>query len=582
MSGNQESGPTRRGALGLMASAGAGLAAGCAQGQDGPETDGQPGFNTGDIAGAEKLAGVEYTPAEREQMLAGMEDWVARAERLRAFEKPNALAPATVFDPRLPGQTYNMASGGTTGLPAEAGNLPASAADIAFAPVWKQAGWMAAGAITSLELTEIYLSRIDAHDSQLEAFVTVMADHAREQAVARDQERANAQLRGPLHGIPYTLKDIVDVSGVRATWGAEVYKDRVAEQTATIASRLEDAGAVLLGKTTNGAIAYGDIWFGGVTRNPFNPNEGSSGSSAGPASATAAGLCAFSIGTETMGSIVSPSHRCGTSGLRPTFGRVSRHGAMALCWSLDKIGPIVRHVADASLVMDAINGFDVQDAGSIDTSFGANLAMDVSGLRLGYDPEAFENGSDGDRAALEIARTLGVTMVEIKPELDLPWDGMYITLEAEAAAAFEHLTLDNLDDRLRWQDDNAWPNTFRRARFNSAVDMINADRLRRRAMEMMHAKFTEVDAMIGPNFANAMLLLTNYTGHPQLVFRSGFSDQQSRTIYGTPLDETGETFSVPHASSLWAPLFKEDTILALGHAIETGLGVADQRPPQFT
>lgn len=566
---------TRRTVLGLLAGAGVGgLAASAAGARQ------QTPINADMLSGAERLAGVSYTPSEREQMLNGIDAWVSRAERLRAVEKPNELAPALTFDPRLPGQDYRPQDTFVTGLPINAGPMPSNAADIAFAPSWKQSAWMAAGALTSEELTEIYLDRIARHGDALECYVTVTADLARRQARERDDERARGQLRGPLHGIPYALKDIIDVADVRASWGAAVYQDRVADQTAVVAQRLEDAGAVLLGKATSGALAYGDIWFDGVTRNPFNPNEGSSGSSAGPASATAAALCSFAIGTETLGSIVSPSHRCGTTGLRPTFGRVARTGAMALCWSLDKIGPIVRSAPDAALVLGVINGGDAGDASSFDHGFEADFTRDLSGLRLGYNPAWFEEAADPDRAALEAARALGVELVPVEFD-EQPWDTMLIQLECEAAAAFETLTLEDLDDQLRWQVDAAWPNTFRRARFASAVDMVNADRLRRKAMQMMADTFEGIDAMIGPNFAGGMLLITNYTGHPQLAFRSGFVDQPTRTIFGAPADDSGETFSVPYASSLWAPLFEEGVILALGAQIEARLGVADTRPQAF-
>lgn len=561
---------TRRGALGLLAAAGAGGIAAAARAQEPAPVTAET------LSGAERIAGVSYTDAEREQMLAGLETWISRAEALRAMEKPNSLAPALTFDPRLPGRSYTAEEGGVRGLFA-APALPPEAADIAFAPVSMQCQWLASGAISSLELTEIYLARIAAHADRLECFVTVTADRARAEARARDAERAAGQVRGPLHGIPYSLKDIIDVEGLPATWGATVYADRVATETAVVAARLEAAGAVLLGKVTTGAIAYGDIWHDGVTRNPFNPNEGSSGSSAGPASATAAALCAFSIGTETLGSIVSPSHRCGTTGLRPTFGRVPRTGAMALCWSLDKIGPICRSVADTALVLDVLNGGDDGDASSLDMPFGADLMRDLSGLKLGYNPAWFEAAADPDRAALEAARALGVELIEFDVD-DQPWNAMLIQLEAEAAAAFEHLTLEDLDDRLRWQENAAWPNTWRRARFASAVDMVNADRLRRKAMAMMADRFESLDAIIGPNFAGAMLLITNYTGHPQLAFRSGFTDQPTRTIFGQAADDSGETFSVPYATSLWAPLFDEGVILALGQAIEARLGVAARRP----
>lgn len=569
-----QNGTTRRAALGLFAGAGAAGMAASARAQDAPP------ITTETLAHAERLAAVSYTDVEREQILAGIDGWIARVEALRSVEKPNALSPALTFDPRLPGKSYDIPDRGVIGLTRPAGPLPDEANDIAYAPVWQQAAWMKAGLISALELTDIYLERIRLYGDQLECFVTVTGRQARRQARQRDDERSRGQVRGPLHGIPYTLKDIIDVEGVPATWGAQVYSNRNATETAVIARRLEDAGAVLLGKTTTGAIAYGDIWFDGVTRNPFNPNEGSSGSSAGPASATAAALCAFSIGTETLGSIVSPSHRCGATGLRPTFGRVARTGAMALCWSLDKIGPIVRSVPDAALVLDAINGADAGDPSSIQAGFEADFKKDLSGMRVGYNPSWFEQTSPNDRAALEAARSLGVNLVEFELDAE-PWAAMLIQLESEAAAAFEELTLDDLDDRLRWQDDAAWPNTWRRARFASAVDLVNADRLRRKAMDMMHAQFEQLDAIISPNFFGGMLLITNYTGHPQLAFRSGFYDQPTRTIFGEAADTSGQTFQVPYATSLWAPLFKEGNILALGAAIERRLGVAGVRPTQF-
>ena len=566
---------TRRTVLGLLAGAGAGgLAVSAASARQ------QTPITAQTLSGAERMMGVSYTASEREQMLNGVEAWVSRAERLRAVDKPNDLAPALTFDPRLPGTTYRAQDTFVSGLPINAGPAPSDPADIAYAPVWKQASWMAAGVLSSVELTEIYLDRIARHGDALECYVTVTADHARRQAAQMDAERARGEVRGPLHGVPYALKDIIDVADIRASWGASVYQDRIADETAVVAQRLEAAGAVLLGKATSGALAYGDIWFDGVTRNPFNPNEGSSGSSAGPASATAAALCSFAIGTETLGSIVSPSHRCGTTGLRPTFGRVARTGSMALCWSLDKIGPIVRSTPDAALVLAAVNGGDAGDASSFDHGFEADFTRDLTGLRLGYNPSWFEDAADPDRAALDAARALGVELVPV--ELDeQPWDTLLIQLECEAAAAFETLTLEDLDDQLRWQDDAAWPNTFRRARFASAVDMVNADRLRRKAMVMMAETFEGIDAMIGPNFAGGMLLITNYTGHPQLAFRSGFVEQPTRTIFGAPADESGETFTVPYASSLWAPLFDEGVILALGAQIEARLGVADTRPQAF-
>jgi Asp-tRNA(Asn)/Glu-tRNA(Gln) amidotransferase A subunit family amidase len=568
---------TRRSILAVMAGGAAGLAGGSASAgrlqQDAITAD--------TLACSESLFAVSYTDDERAQLVRSMENWTARAEALRAHAKPNTLAPAQSFDPRLPGRPVRAQANQVSGVPGQAGARPQTAEDIAFAPVWQQADWMARGLLSSVELTDIYLERIARHAGQLECFITVTAERARREAAARDAERASGRVRGALHGIPYALKDIIDVAGLPATWGATPYQDRVGEETAVVAARLEDAGAVLLGKTSVGALAYGDIWFDGVCRNPFNPNEGSSGSSAGSASAAAAALCSFAIGTETLGSIVSPSHRCGATGLRPTFGRVARTGAMALCWSLDKIGPITRHVADTAYVLAAINGADAGDPASFDHGFECDFSRDFSGMRVGYNPQWLEQGHALDREAVEAARSLGVQLVPFDIET-LPYAALLIQLEAEAAAAFEELSLSGADAQLRWQDDVAWPNTFRRARFISGVDLVNVDRLRREVMVMMADRMSEIDAVIGPNFAGNMLLVTNFTGHPQLALRAGFEDQPTRTIFGAPADESGETVSVPYATSLWAPLFEEGRLVEFGHALEMRLGVAQQRPPLFS
>jgi Asp-tRNA(Asn)/Glu-tRNA(Gln) amidotransferase A subunit family amidase len=344
---------------------------------------------------------------------------------------------------------------------------------------------------------------------------------------------------------------------------------------------------VLLGKTTLGALAYGDIWFGGKTRNPWNLNEGSSGSSAGSASATAAALCGFAIGTETLGSITSPSQRCGTTGLRPTFGRVSRAGAMALCWSLDKVGPICRSVEDCALVLAAVNGGDTADRSSIDAPFNFDAKAGLDGLRLGWLPAAFEEeaATDVDRAALEAARRLGVEVVEVSLP-DLPYGSLMGVLYAEAAAAFEELTLTGRDDELTWQEPGAWPNAFRKARFLSAVDHIQLDRLRYRVMEALGGLFDQVDALIGPFMTGPMLVASNFTGHPCLHLRAGFLEVATRSdpslAHGKLI--TGQAaadatpFEVPQGISLWAGLFDEGRLCNLGMALEAELAVADRRP----
>ena len=540
------------------------------------------------IEAAERLVGVTYTRAERELMLDSLDGQIegARARRA-ALTLENHVPTASRFDPRLPGFRPPPPQAPLRTSAAEPGPLPDSDEDIAFAPVTSLSRWIARGDLTSRRLTEIYLHRIEALAGALECFVTVTPELARAQADAADALLEAGTRLGPLHGIPYGLKDLFDTNGILTTWGATPFRDRVPERDARVVDLLRSAGAVLLGKTTLGALAYGEVWFGGKTRNPWNRDEGSSGSSAGSASATAAGLCGFSIGTETLGSITAPSQRCGTTGLRPTFGRVSRAGGMALCWSLDKVGPICRSVEDCALVLAAINGPDPADRSSIGASFNFDATWSVEGLRVGYLPAAFddEGATDVDRAALEAARRLGVEVVEIALP-DLPYASLMSMLFAEAAAAFEALTLTGRDDELVRQDLGAWPNAFRQARFLSAVDHVQLDRLRYRVMEALDATFREVDAMIGPFGTGPMLVATNFTGHPCLHLRAGFLDSPTRgdpSLAGGKLDigaadEDTKPHEVPQGISLWSPLFDEGRLLNLGMALEAELAVADRRP----
>ena len=543
-------------------------------------------ISTADIEGAERLMGVGYSDAERRQMVENLDGQIASALARRKMRLENWMPAASRFDPRLP--TFRMPAPQTplrfTQAPPRP--LPSNDEDIAFASLGELAGWIASGDLKSRRLTEIYLSRIDALGPKLECFAFVAHKRALAEADAADALTRGGVHLGPLHGIPYGLKDLFDTKGIVTGWGAEPFRDRVPDADATIVKKLRAAGAVLIGKTTVGALAYNDLWYGGWTRNPWNLNEGSSGSSAGSASATAAGLCAFAIGTETLGSITSPSQRCGTTGLRPTFGRVSRAGAMALCWSLDKVGPICRYVEDTAMVLSAINGADAADRSSIEAPFNFDGEAGIAGLKLGYLPEAFgEGATDIDRAALAAARGLGIEVIEVSLP-DLPFGSLMNLLYAEAAAAFEELTLSDLDDTLKWQDDGAWPNTFRKARFLSAVDHVQLDRLRYQVMLALDGLFAEVDAVIGPFMTGPMLVATNFTGHPCVHLRAGFSELATRGMasLGSGKLTTGEsqangrTFTVPQGISLWGRLFEEGSILNLGMALERELGVAAVRP----
>lgn len=541
------------------------------------------------LAEAEKIFGLAFSESERQQILGGpveeaedgfFAEQIASLNKRREQDIPNSLAPAISFDPRLPGIDYGTQENSLTLFPEEIDAIPSDAESIAFASVKQQARWMTTGQISSRELTEIYLERIGRYGDLLECFVTVTPDLARAQADQADRERATGQVRGPLHGIPYGVKDLLDTTDIRTTWGAEPYKDRVATGDGAVVSLLRDAGAVLLGKTTLGALAWGEVWFGGETRNPWNPKEGASGSSAGSGSATAAGLCSFGIGTETLGSIISPSDRNGLSGLRPTFGRVSRVGAMALCWSLDKIGPMCRFTEDTAIVLSVLNGFDEFDSGSVDMGFAYDGRQSVSDLSIGYDPSWFEGEdvNDTDKAALEALKRLGATVQQIKLP-DMPVNEIMPALGVESAAAFEELTLSGRDDLLRRQVNNAWPNSFRQARYFSAVDYVQADRLRRKLMQQTHEFFAQVDVVFGPSFGTPMLSLTNFTGQPSLAIRAGFEEITPRSLFDNPENDTDETLHrIPRSVSLWANLFDEGKMIAVGRALEAELGVVGERP----
>ena len=537
------------------------------------------------IAAAELLFGVDYTPAERAQMVDNLEGQIASALARRRVPLANDAPMASHFDPRLPTTRLPDAQAPVRYATIEA-PCPSDAEAIAFAPLTHLSAWIRTGALSSRRLTEIYLSRIEALNPRLYCFAAVAPELALGQADAMDALTAAGIWRGPLHGIPYGVKDLFDTAGLVTGWGAEPFQGRVPERDAHIVTRLHDAGAVLLGKTTVGALAYGDIWYGGRTRNPWNLNEGSSGSSAGSASATAAGLCGFAIGTETLGSITSPSQRCGTTGLRPTFGRVSRAGGMALCNSLDKVGPICRAVEDTAMVLQALNGYDPADRSSIGQPFNYDAAAPLAGMRLGYLPVAFAEGATSvDHAALAAARTLGIEVVEASLP-DLPYGALMNVLYAEAAASFEALTLSGEDDTLTWQEPGSWPNTFRKARFLSAVDHVQLDRLRYQVMLALDGLFNQVDALIGPYSTGPMLIASNFTGHPCLHLRAGFLElgTRSQASLGSGKLTTGDPeadspkFRVPQGISLWGRLFDEGPLLNLGVALERALAVAAERP----
>jgi Asp-tRNA(Asn)/Glu-tRNA(Gln) amidotransferase A subunit family amidase len=543
------------------------------------------------FAEAEKLVQFELGAAER-VMAAGnwrktMAPLYERRTGPRKFSPAPSVAPATRWDPVFPDQHAGPGRDRfirTAGAP---GPLPTNDRDIAFAPLSRLSRWIATRQITSERLTRLYLDRIQRFDPKLRCVITLTRDLALSQAQQADREIAAGHYRGPLHGIPWGGKDLLDTAGIPTTYGAEPYRARVPAQDAAVVKRLHDAGAVLVAKLSMGALALNDIWFGGQTMNPWLLEEGASGSSAGPGAATAAGLVGFSIGSETGGSIVSPSMRCGVTGLRPTYGRVPRTGAMTLCWSLDKLGPMTRGVEDALLVLQAISGPDPGDVSSMPSHLDFDASAGVAGLRVGYFPGWMKESpaTDVDRAALETTRKLGMAPVEVSLP-DWPYDSLSLILFAEAAAAFEELTLAGGLKELKAQVPDAWPNLFRQARFLSAVDFVQADRFRRSVAQEMARIFSQVDLLLVPSLRDEILTITNFTGHPSLTLPAGFVEvSEARSDWAPdpahPLPKFSPPRRVPHGVTLIGRLFDEGTIGRAGLALERTLNAAPQGPPGF-
>ena len=498
------------------------------------------------------------------------------------------LAPATQWNPSLPGIVTGKAADNRFVRSADRhAPLPPNEDDIAFATVTQLSRWIQSRALTSERLTEIYIRRIERFNSELHCVITLTREHALEQARQADKEISAGRYRGPLHGIPWGAKDLLDTAGITTTYGAEPFRNRVPAVDSAVVERLNAAGAVLVAKLSMGALALNDIWFGGQTMNPWLLEEGSSGSSAGPGSATAAGLVGFAIGSETGGSIVSPSMRCGVTGLRPTFGRVPRTGAMTLCWSLDKLGPMTRSVEDAMLVLNAISGPDAGDLASVPSTLDFSASASVAGLRVGYFPQWMKESpaTDVDRAALETVKKLGMKAVEVSLP-DWPYDSLNLILFAESAAAFEDLTLSHQVDELKAQVPDAWPNVFRQSRFLSAVDLVQTDRMRRKVAQEMARVFADVDLLLVPSLRDEMLVISNNTGHPSLTLRAGFVEvSEARSDWAPdpkhPLPKFSTPRRVPHGVTLIGRLFGEGTLAEAGLALESAFGVAAERPPHF-
>jgi Asp-tRNA(Asn)/Glu-tRNA(Gln) amidotransferase A subunit family amidase len=541
---------------------------------------------------AEKLVQVEMTEKDLAQAAGNWRVSMASLYEPRVGPRKVKLdatdAPATLWNPSLPGIVRGMPETDRFVRSADGHvPLPSDEAAIAFAPVAQLSRWIESRAITSERLTEIYLRRLEKFDPTLHCVITLTREQALAQARRADAEIAAGHYRGPLHGIPWGAKDLLDTAGIATTYGAEPFRNRVPAKNGTVAQRLEDAGAVLVAKLSLGALALNDIWFGGQTVNPWLLEEGASGSSAGPGAATAAGLVGFSIGSETEGSITSPSMRCGVTGLRPTFGRVPRTGAMTLCWSLDKLGPMARSVEDTMLVLQPISGPDAGDLGSVPSRLAFDASASVAELRVGYLPGWMKEApaTDVDRAALETVRKLGMNTVEVSLP-NWPYDSLNLILFAESAAAFEELTLSQGVDQLKMQVPDGWPNTFRQSRFLSAVDFVQTDRLRRKVALEMARIFESVDLLLVPALRDETLTITNFTGHPSLTLRAGFVEvSEARSDWAPdpahPLPKFSPPRRVPHGVTLIGRLFDEGTVAQAGLALEKAFGVAGERPPGF-
>ena len=488
---------------------------------------------------AEQLIGIELNDAQEAMALPGANRSLASYEALRKIDVPLDTEPATSFHPALPGKKFNGKP--ATKFKPSKQEIPKynSLEEVAFFTATQLAELVRTRQVTSTDLTKMYLARLKRYSPKLLCVVTLTEDLALKQAAEADSEIKRGKYRGPLHGIPCGIKDLFATKGIKTTWGAEPYRDQMIDYDATVVERLRDAGAVLVAKLSMGALAQGGRWFAGVTRNPWQVDEdrvGSSGSSAGPASATSAGLVGFSVGTETLGSIVSPSSRCGCAGLRPTYGRVSRFGAMGLSWTMDKIGPICRGVEDLAAVLSGIYGPDQRDITVGDAPFNWKPDTPLSKMRIGYLKAEFEQGDDKTKAlyheALTALKTAGANLEPIELPQFSP-QSLRIILNAEAATAFDDITRDGRVNQLSGQSANDWPNSFRTSRFIPAVEYIRAQRARTLLMREMDKLMSKWDVFVTPAPNSASLLVTNLTGHPQVCAPCGFIDNLPRSIMFT-------------------------------------------------
>lgn len=538
------------------------------------EEDEESPITTDHVAAAETIVGLSFTEEERKLLVENLNENLDQYEAMREQDLPNARAPASTFDPRRGGAEIPEVSpsedGATVSLPSL--DRPSTDEDLAFASIPELAHLLRTRQVTSVGLTELFLDRLRRYDGDLNAVITYTEERALDAARQADEQLEAGEWRGPLHGIPYGAKDLLAVEGYKTTWGATPYKDQQIDQTATVIQALDEAGAVLVAKLSLGALAWGDVWYEATTKNPWNLDQGSSGSSAGPAAAVSAGCVPFAIGSETLGSIVSPSTRCGVTGHRPTFGAVSRHGAMALSWTMDKLGPIARSGLDCALVYDVLRGADPDDPVSVDAPFPFDASRGVENLHVGYLKEAFSGDYDNqsaDQETLDVLRELGVEMTPVAWDPEVPVGALLNTLDVEAASAFDELTRSGGIDEMVRQGEDTWPNVFRTARFVPAVEHTQMSRLRVDLMERAHAVMQDLDVLVSPSFEGGTLGITNLTGHPCVCLPNALR----------PAEEGPDVRRQPGSISFIAPLYQDHKALTLAHAVQQETDVHTRRPP---
>ncbi|MCK9423548.1 MAG: amidase [Bacteroidales bacterium] len=518
-----------------------------------------------DVHHAQKLIGMEFTQAEADSMLPALNEQLRNYENMRKFDLPNHIPIAYEFNPIPAGVTFEKGIKPFISSDYSGTVMPTDINQLAFYSIGQLSWLIHKKKITSEKLTLFFLNRLKKYAPVLHCVVTYTEADAMIQAKKADEELGQGKDRGILHGIPFGIKDMFYTRNYPTTFGTPPYRNQVTEEDATIVEKLRNAGAVMIAKLSLGELAMDDVWFGGMTRNPWDTTKGSSGSSAGPASAVSAGLIPFAIGSETWGSIISPSTVCGVTGLRPTYGRVSRYGAMALSWTMDKVGPICRYTEDCAIVFNAIYGPDGKDQTVYDYTFGYTPIKDLKGLKIGYFPKDFDRDTainkPFNKAALIQLEKMGAQLIPLGfPQL--PYPDMAVILMAEAAAAFDELTLTNRDDLMVQQKKDRWPNLFRAAHFIPATEYIRANRIRYQLIQQMNKMMEQVDVCIAPSLAGDNLLVTNLTGHPSLVLPNGFINPKT-----------------PTSIVLIGQLFGEAKLLAIAKKYQDATGFHLKHPP---